>query len=434
MHGMPTKFSGEYVVLYLSESGADDFKLWSCCRTLTYVEQSEFIEVTPIDGVQTSYLPTYQGQTISAQGLYIEADNTDPQYSSVQLYEWLRAKQLLDFRIIAGTDVYSGSCYLQNVSSTGANDQAAEISIEAVCVSQNAAGSQMAIACPVITFSGGTTTRTLSFTASVSATSYVIKCYDGTTLIDTKTITPPYATPVTTTFTGLTPNKAYGFIVTIYNTTTYYSRTCDRVTSNTNAINCPTVTLTPTTTTIGYSFNDGGQGVDSWAVQLKQGGTLIDTDTFTAPYTNPLTGTFTGLTPATSYDVYLVATEGAYTKTCGPTNTSTSFTYEFSLQNSLSGATVTAIQQNGSNFVTYTSGSLPVASGSTVYGTHDAFTGAIQVTVSGLFANGNMVLNVNGGYVECVNFNGISGTHSFSSATYGASDLIQITINEGDCA
>jgi hypothetical protein len=169
-------------------------------------------------------------------------------------------------------------------------------------------------------------------------------------------------------------------------------------------------------------------------VQLKQGSTLIDTDTFTAPFSNPLTGTFSGLTPATSYDVYLVATEGAYTKTCGPTNVSTSFTYEFSLQNSLSGATITAVQEDGNNFITFTSGSLPAANGDTVYGTHDAFTGAIQLSVSGLFANGNAVLNVNGGYVECINFNGISGIHQFTSATYGASDLIQITINEGDCA
>jgi hypothetical protein len=431
---MPTKFTGEYVVLYLSESGADDFKLWSCCRTLTYVEQSEFIEVTPINGVQTSYLPTYQGQTISAQGLYIDADANDPQYSSVQLYEWLRLKQLLDFRIVAGVDVYSGSCYLQNVSTTGANDQAAEISIEAICVAQNAAGSQTAIACPTLTFSGSTTTRTVTFTADAAATSYVIEIYDGTTLFDSDTVTAPFSNPESVTFTGLTPNKAYGFVVKIYNTAQYYDRTCDRVTSSTDDINCPTVTLTPDTTDIDYSFSDGGQGVDSWEVQLKQGGTLIDTDTFTAPFSNPLTGTFSGLTPATSYDVYLVATEGSYTKTCGPTNVSTSFTYEFSLQNSLSGATITAVQEDGNNFVTFTSGSLPAANGDTVYGTHDAFTGAIQLSVSGLFANGNAVLNVNGGYVECINFNGIAGIHQFTSATYGASDLIQITINEGDCA
>jgi hypothetical protein len=431
---MPTKFTGEYVVLYLSESGADDFKLWSCCRTLTYVEQSEFIEVTPIDGVQTSYLPTYQGQTISAQGLYIEADNTDPQYSSVQLYEWLRLKQLLDFRVIAGTDVYSGSCYLQNVSSTGANDQAAEVSIEAVCVAQNAAGSQTAIACPTLTFSGSTTTRTVTFTADAAATSYVIEIYDGTTLLDSETVTAPFTNPESVTFTGLTPNKAYGFVVKIYNTAQYYDRTCDRVTNSTDEINCPTVTLTPTTTTIGYSFSDGGQGVDSWQIQLKQGGTLIDSDTYTAPFTNPMTGTFSGLTQNTDYEVYLVATEGAYTKTCGPTDVTTDTTYNFRLINSFSGSSVTAINEDGSSFLTITGGSLPVGYGETIEATHSGFTGAIQITVGGVFSQGNAVLTKNGSYVECINFEGVAGVHSFTSATYLNTDVIGVRLFPGECS
>jgi hypothetical protein len=431
---MPTKFTGEYVVLYLSESGADSFKLWSCCRTLTYVESSEFIEVTPIDGEQTSYLPTYSGQTISAQGLYIQADAGDGQYSSVQLVTWRRNKQLLNFRIIAGTDVYSGSCYLKDVSVTGANDQAAEVSIEAICVSQDATGSQTAIDCPVLTFGGGITTRTVTFTADAAATSYVIEIYDGTTLLDSDTVTAPFSNPESVTFTGLTPGKAYGFIVKIYNTAQYYDRTCDRVTNSTDEINCPTVTLTPDTTSIDYSFSDGGQGVDSWQIQLKQGGTLIDSDTFTAPFTNPLTGTFSGLTQNTDYEVYLVATEGAYTKTCGPTDVTTDTTYNFRLINSFSGSSVTAIAEDGSSFLTITGGSLPVGYGETIEATHSGFTGAIQITVGGVFSQGNAVLTVNGSFVECVNFEGVAGVHSFTSATYLNTDVIGVRLFPGECS
>lgn len=82
---------------------------------------------------------------------------------------------------------------------------------------------------------------------------------------------------------------------------------------------CPTVTLYPTATTVAYSFVPVSSASTIYIDILDSTGTvLIDTDTFTPAFANPITGTFLYLTPGTSYKVRLRI---VFTGTGSPTQT-----------------------------------------------------------------------------------------------------------------
>lgn len=83
-------------------------------------------------------------------------------------------------------------------------------------------------------------------------------------------------------------------------------------------IPCPSMTLTPTSTTVAYSFASLGGGIDKYEVSIwdSTGTVLIHTDTHVPAFSNPVTGTFEYLTAATTYKVKLKIFIGAYSKTC----------------------------------------------------------------------------------------------------------------------
>lgn len=94
------------------------------------------------------------------------------------------------------------------------------------------------------------------------------------------------------------------------------------------SITCPSLTLTPTSTTIPYSFTHVGGGVDKYVIKLydSTGTSLLATNTHTPAFPSPVTGSFTGLTASTSYRVQVTVYIGTYTKTCTMVSTSTSAT------------------------------------------------------------------------------------------------------------
>lgn len=83
-------------------------------------------------------------------------------------------------------------------------------------------------------------------------------------------------------------------------------------------ITCPTVTYTPTTSSIGYSFTNVGGEVDKYDVKLYDATsvTLLETDTFTPAFPSPISGTFSGLTSSTTYKVRVRVYIGTYYKDC----------------------------------------------------------------------------------------------------------------------
>lgn len=91
-------------------------------------------------------------------------------------------------------------------------------------------------------------------------------------------------------------------------------------------ITCPSLTLTPTSSEIGYSFTHVGGQVDKYVVHLfdSTGTTLLQTAQHTPAFPTPVTGAFTGLTASTSYRIRVTVYIGTYTKTCSMTTVSTS--------------------------------------------------------------------------------------------------------------
>ncbi len=91
-------------------------------------------------------------------------------------------------------------------------------------------------------------------------------------------------------------------------------------------ISCPGMTITPTETTIPYSFTHLGGEVDKYIIQLydSTGTTLLATNTHLPAFPTPVTGSFTGLTAGTSYKVKMTVYIGTYTKTCAMVTTATS--------------------------------------------------------------------------------------------------------------
>jgi hypothetical protein len=169
--------------------------------------------------------------------------------------------------------------------------------------------------------------------------------------------------------------------------------------------------------------------------EVLNGSTVIDTATLTPAYPSPISVTVTGLAANTGYTYRIILnnTAESYSRTCTGTIT-TDATYEVVILNTLTGATIDSVQEDGNNFITIVNGAFPLASGGTIEGNHDAFSGVIQVAVSGTFTEGNMVLNVNGSFVECVDFSGTPGTYNFTTASYAAGDIIGITIAAGTCS
>lgn len=84
------------------------------------------------------------------------------------------------------------------------------------------------------------------------------------------------------------------------------------------SIVCPSLTLTPDTTEVDYSFSPAGGEISKYEIKIydASGTVLIHTDTKLPSFSNPTTGTFTYLTAGTSYKVKIVAYIGTYYSEC----------------------------------------------------------------------------------------------------------------------
>ena len=93
-----------------------------------------------------------------------------------------------------------------------------------------------------------------------------------------------------------------------------------------NTIPCPVVTLTPTASTVAWSFSHPG-GTATYNVELWDGGSpgsLISTYVQAAGASPAVyTGTFSGLTSSTTYRVRLRIVVGSEEQTCSYNVTST---------------------------------------------------------------------------------------------------------------
>jgi hypothetical protein len=430
-------FLGQEATLSMSDDGGVTYKLWGCCQAMTYSEESEFIEKTPIDSDWISVIPTFSRGAIDVTGLYIISDTDNDVTLTNQLFQWRRNKQLITFRVVFGDggDVFTGNGYIQAVKGIGNVDEVANVNMQIIITETGYTYQQTQIGCPlVIAVNNTLDSITFEFNADPDATSYVFDLYEVSTLVDSQVINAPFTNPVQVTFNNLDPATAYGLGVTVINLNDLFSKECPRQNDSTEDILCPSVNRSSTTNSISYDFSDSGQGVTQWQMILKLNGTVVDTDTFNAPFVGLQSGSFTGLQQNTAYTLTHKGVFGSYSKECGPYTISTQTLENFTIENNLSDASVSSVLEDGNSFLTILNGSFPVTTGGSVAAQHQGFTGAIQVTMAGTVSGASMTLVKNGGFVECVELNSGPGVYSFASATYLSTDIIYIGINIGSCS
>lgn len=115
-------------------------------------------------------------------------------------------------------------------------------------------------------------------------------------------------------------------VTSIYTLTEPVSGTvCQKSFSNfvSNTIDCLSVTLSPTTTTIPYSFNHPG-GTMTYNIELySAANVLLQSRTATVTAAAVVSGTFSSLTAGTSYKVRLQMTSNGITRNCPFSDVST---------------------------------------------------------------------------------------------------------------
>lgn len=152
---------------------------------------------------------------------------------------------------------------------------------------------------------------TLTWTPGAGSTSQTVQ-YKLATASTWTTFSTELGTATTATVTGLSDNLIYDFkILTACNGGT---STASPVVQKINIL-CPTVTVTPDSTSLSYSFPEIGGSVGSYAVKLFNSTGTSELASQTPTGTTTLTGTFSSLTASTTYKIRVVPTAGTITKT-----------------------------------------------------------------------------------------------------------------------
>ena len=192
------------------------------------------------------------------------------------------------------------------------------------------------------------------------------------------------------------------------------------------SITCPTLTLTPTDTTIGYSFAPSGGAIDKYEIKIYDatGTVLIHTDTKLPAFSNPTTGTFTYLSAGTTYKVRIRAYIGTYYTDCDfVTGVTTSQNYRLSAAfnlsiDNVSGTGVPALASTGVN--------------GHQDGHHTAMSGTYLIVVSGtVVTTTKLDIYKNGVIYACVAVP-VANTYGIG-ITALETDVILISIDSGVC-
>lgn len=141
-----------------------------------------------------------------------------------------------------------------NYSITGLADNTLyEFSVTALCFSGGPTDSTpietVAWTCPVLTVTatdGSSISFSLNTSTAGSIDQYTVRLFasNGTTLLQSKTYTPPFANPITDTFVGLSSNTSYKLRVDlrVTGTSQYNYTSCAQITGTTTAATCPAPT------------------------------------------------------------------------------------------------------------------------------------------------------------------------------------------------
>jgi hypothetical protein len=125
----------------------------------------------------------------------------------------------------------------------------------------------------------------------------------------------------TSSITGLDDNKIYDFRVI---TNCPGGASSPSLTAQQINIICPSVSTTPSDTSIASSFSELGGSVTSYTVKLFDAAGVTELSSQTPSGTTTRSGTFSGLTASTAYKIRVIITAGTFTKSdCAFTDVTT---------------------------------------------------------------------------------------------------------------
>jgi len=152
---------------------------------------------------------------------------------------------------------------------------------------------------------------TLAWTPGVGSTSQSVQ-YKLASASTWTTFSTVSGTTATVNVTGLSDNLIYDFRITTAcnGGTSTVSPTVQKI----NII-CPTVTITPASTSLSYSFPEIGGSVTTYAVKLFDSTGNSELASQTPTGTTTLTGTFSSLTASTTYKLRVIPTAWTFSKT-----------------------------------------------------------------------------------------------------------------------
>lgn len=193
-------------------------------------------------------------------------------------------------------------------------------------------------------------------------------------------------------------------------------------------LQCPSLTVTPATNSLGYSFVPlTGGAVTKYEVRLydSTGVTQLQLHTILPSFSNPITGTFTYLTPGTQYYIEVKSFIDTFSNTCAKAGYTTSSSTNYSLTG---GFNFSIDSVSGSGIPSLA----PTGVSGTVAGTQSGMSGTYGVTVSGAIVVPTVLrAYVNSSLVDCVAVSG-PGTFNLTIAASG-SDNVQIFVSSGPC-
>lgn len=219
--------------------------------------------------------------------------------------------------VVQGTGVSSPYTFNSLVPSTTYS-----LTIRAVCASGTTADTTISVTTLAVTACVLPSGITASITSGEASLAWTPGGGGGTQVVEYKLASAPtwtqYAVYGSTTssalISGLSSNVIYNFRIT----NNCSGGAAAAGTSSSIGLACIALSNVTTDTTVASTFTPSGGDVDTIVVQLydSTGTTLLQTQTFLAPFASSLTATFQGLTASTTYQLVAVPSIGTtYTNT-----------------------------------------------------------------------------------------------------------------------
>jgi hypothetical protein len=130
---MPTRISGDDVILTLGQGGSYANYYALCNRGLNINRAVEMVEVTGLSSDATEFLPTYKGGTIDFDNVLVyKGVGETGAFDAEDIENWFENKTLLEFVISrpaqGGERTTSGYCYISSLSVSGSYNEAGVVS------------------------------------------------------------------------------------------------------------------------------------------------------------------------------------------------------------------------------------------------------------------------------------------------------------------